>query len=128
LEKIKAVPAIIQCNWYEEDLDYVQTLKRLEKEGFLHPCSQFGEKLDLLHTPHKIYFMASDIYLDLVRKLIRKEAIGKSQEIHAENKWADYLRLHIPLLLVTTDFDKAVEMSIPLCKLDAAKGLPGFLR
>lgn len=129
LEKIKAAPAIVTCNWYDEDLDYLQTLQKLMDNGMLHPFDQFGEgPRPLGYMPQKIYFMATDPYRDLSRRVLRKGGFEKTKELHAEMKWANYLRPLVPLILVVTDIDKAVDMAIPFCKLKEAGSLPGFLR
>lgn len=76
--------------------------------------------------PKKIAELRDDPYRGLAWAVRKQNGFAKTDDPFAEFRWANYLRQRVKIGERPGDFERAVELALPFCRLKDAKDLPGY--
>jgi hypothetical protein len=105
------------------------------RDGKAWPKDEKGEKHSPTAIPASIDGLRDDPYRSLAVEVRDACGFEKTAKSFAEFKWADFFRRTklpktgqpIPVQLIQTNMDEAIEQAMELAKSTAAKNLPGYL-
>jgi hypothetical protein len=131
------VRACWECGVDEVHLTQLEDLSKLEPEAFWkemqaknwsHLYDAFGGGPHLYtNLPNSVRGLGDDAFRSLAWLVREAGGYLKSDAPFAEFQWANYFRAHLKKHPVVDDFKEARDEALQICKLPAAKDLPGFV-
>jgi hypothetical protein len=98
----------------------------LEERAWVYPFDGNGLRRDFAQMPASVLELEDDPFRSLAGELRRQGGFLKSKAAYAEFAWADYLRWRIDSVLVTEQFQDALDIALALALSEDASHLPGW--
>jgi hypothetical protein len=98
----------------------------MERQGWVLPVDASGRRRAFSAVPRDLFLLEDDPYRTLALRLRESGACDEWQGAAAEVAWAQFLRTHVPVSMLSGSGEASLHLAFELARNDAARRLPGW--